>query len=82
LASKGKPNEKPAQEIEMKMVRPSRVETSSSEDSAIMMDESFNSSSTLPIQEVTVRRSSSSAEDLELEGNHNRDTDPLLPDED
>jgi len=81
LASKGRPNEKPAQEIEMKMVRPSRVETSSSEDSAIMMDESFNSCSTFPIQEVAVR-SSSSAEDLELGGNHNQDTDPLLPDED
>ena len=82
MASKGRPNEKPAQEIEMKMIRPSRVETSSSEDSATMMDESFNSCSTFPIQEVTVRRSSLSAEDLELGGDHNQDTDPLLPGED
>ena len=72
-----------AEEIEMKMVKPSCVETSSSEDSAVVMDESFHSCSTLPIQEVSSRRgSSSSGEDLQLGGDYNQDADPLLPNED
>ena len=72
-----KPSEQGGQEIEMTTMSSS----SSYEDSAIAMDESFNSD--IPIQEAGVcdEGHSSLVEDFESVGggDNSDDTDPLLP---